>query len=122
MSLRASNLHVDDQFSVEVHRDQHATIVVPRGELDLASAPKLEAELMAAWESGVELVIVDLRCVDFMDSTGLRVVIEAHQRARDRARRFGVVDGGDQVHKLLTMTGTLNALGVAASPDELLDG
>jgi anti-sigma B factor antagonist len=109
-------------FSVEVRREHGAAIVVPSGELDLVSAPELQAQLEHAWKSGTEQVIVDLREVPFMDSTGLHVIVGAHQHAQESGLAFGVVDGGEQVHKLLSLTGMLDTLSVAASPDELLGG
>jgi hypothetical protein len=57
------------QLSLGVRRDQRAIIVVPTGEVDLASAPRLEAEIQHAWQSGAERLILDLRGVEFMDST-----------------------------------------------------
>jgi anti-anti-sigma factor len=89
---------------------------MPSGELDLASAPALAAEVERAWRSGAELVTVDLRGVEFMDSTGLRVIIRAHENARDAGRQFGIIDGGDQVHKLLSLTRVLDRLHVTAPP------
>jgi anti-anti-sigma factor len=111
---------VPSEFSVEVRRERHAAIVVPRGELDIASAPALQAQLECVWQSGAEQVIVDLREVEFMDSTGLAVIISAHRHAQEAGRAFGVVDGGEQVHKLLSLTGALATLNVATAPDKLL--
>ena len=53
------------------------------GELDLASSPTLEEELERVAESGAEVVVVDLRGLEFMDSTGLSVLVRAHQRAEE---------------------------------------
>jgi anti-sigma B factor antagonist len=95
---------------------------MPRGELDLASASELRAQLEHAWQSGVDQVVVDLRDVEFMDSTGLHAIVGAHQHAQESGLAFGIVDGGEQVHKLLSLTGMLDTLIVAATPDELLQG
>jgi anti-sigma B factor antagonist len=111
---------VRNHFSLELRRHHQAAIVAPSGELDIASAPELQAALERAWQSGVELVIVDLRAVGFMDSTGLHVILRAHQRAEEADRRLGVVDGGEQVHELLSLTAVLDRLHIAAAPDELL--
>jgi anti-sigma B factor antagonist len=119
-SLLAVAPTVDNHFSVDVRREREAAIVVPAGEVDLASAPELQAGLERAWQSDAELVIIDLRDVQFMDSTGLHVIVNAHQRAQKADRQFGVVDGGEQVHKLLSLTGVFDTLNVGAAPDELL--
>src|SRR4051812_23636198 len=75
-------------FSVEVRREHRAAIVVPSGELDLVSAPELRAQLEHAWKSGAEQVIVDLREVPFLDSTGLHVIVGAHQHAQEPGLAF----------------------------------
>ncbi len=90
------------------------------GELDLASSPALEHELERGGASTAELVIVDLRNLDFMDSTGLSVLVRAHQRASENGQRFGVIRGPQQVQRLLSLTGVAERLTLADSPDELL--
>lgn len=109
-------------FSVGVRSEHRAAILVASGELDLASAPVLQAHLERAWQSGAGQVIVDLRDVEFMDSTGLHEIISAHRHAQESGLAFGVVDGREQVHKLLSLTGMLDALSVAATPDDLIKG
>ena len=63
---------------------------VVRGELDLATAPQLEEALVSAIEAGDE-VVLDLRELEFMDSSGVRVLVVAHTREQrrrpDRRRR-----------------------------------
>jgi anti-sigma B factor antagonist len=51
------------------------------GELDLATAPALERELQDAQAAGARVIVLDLGGVEFIDSTGLRVIITAHRRA-----------------------------------------
>lgn len=78
-------------------------LVVVRGELDLATAPDLEETLMGAIEAGRE-VVLDLRELDFMDSSGVRVLVVAHTRAQGR---FGVVAAppDSPVTKILVIAG-----------------
>lgn len=92
------------------------------GELDLASSPALEEELDRVAASGTQLVIVDLRELEFMDSTGLSVLVRAHQRAEEQGKRFGLVNGSQQVHRLLTLTGVADRLALVNSPEELFGG
>lgn len=105
---------------VEVQQLNGATLLSARGELDLASAPQLEKELERVSEGHPELTILDLREVDFMDSTGLRLVVTAHQRAKDAGRRFAVVNGKRQVQRLLSLTRVEEQLTVVETPEELL--
>lgn len=108
-------------FSVEEHRQGGASVLTVSGELDLRTAPELERRLDEAFTSGAELVIVDLRQVEFMDSSGLRVMLTAHQRAQDSRRRFALVRGAEQVERVLQLTGVGDLLMVVETPDELLN-
>lgn len=75
------------------------------GELDIASAPELESRLSAVEAGGVKTVVVDLRGLDFMDSTGLRVLVAADARAREASRRLVLVRGGQTIQKVFRVTG-----------------
>lgn len=92
------------------------------GELDLASSAGLDEELQRLIESDVEQVILDLRELEFMDSTGLSTLVKAHQRAEEAGRRFGLVRGPQQVQRLLSLTGVEERLTFADTPEELLGG
>ena len=113
---------MQSNFNVEVLNDTVAVVIGVSGELDLASSPALERELERGAASQAEIVIVDLRKLEFMDSTGLSVLVRAHQRATENGQRFGVVRGPQQVQRLLSLTGVADRLNLADSPDELLAG
>lgn len=98
----ANNLSID-----ECTHAGHAVIAV-RGEIDLATAPTLAAYL----QDGAEHVtILDLTGVSFIDSTGLRVLLSAHEAASGEDRRFVIIAEQGPVTKLFSITGV----------DELLD-
>jgi anti-anti-sigma factor len=63
---------------------------VARGELDLATAPQLEEAVLPPLRDGAT-VVLDLRPLGFMDSTGVRVIVAAHHAARDHGGRLAVV-------------------------------
>jgi anti-sigma B factor antagonist len=111
---------VQGNFNVETHDGTQAVVIGVTGELDLASSPALEQELERGAASKAEIVVVDLRKLEFMDSTGLSVLVRAHQRATENGQRFGVVKGPQQVQRLLSLTGVADRLTLADSPDELL--
>jgi anti-sigma B factor antagonist len=113
---------VQSHFRLEVHNENRATVIVLGGELDLASSPLLERELERVGESDAELVLLDLRQLEFMDSTGLSLLIKAHARAQASGRRLGLVQGGPHIQRLLSLTGVADRLPVVASPRELLGG
>ena len=86
---------VDSEFGVEERNQGSAWILAVNGELDL-------------------------RQIEFMDSTGLRVLLGAHQRAQERGRRFALVRGADQVERVLKLTGVRDLLTVVDAPEDLL--
>jgi anti-anti-sigma factor len=113
---------VNSQFRVEVRSEGTAAVIVVHGELDLASGPELEQVLDRVAEQPTELLIIDLREVDFMDSTGLSIIVKAHQRFADEGRKLGLVKGSPQVQRLLDLTGVAERLPLVDSPEELLGG
>ena len=111
---------MNHEFNVEERNQGTASVLAVTGELDLRTSPELEDRLARVWASGAELVILDLRQIEFMDSTGLRVLLGAHQRAQETGRRFALVRGADQVERVLTLTGVRDLLTVVDAPEELL--
>lgn len=86
--------------------------------MDLASSPMLEEELASL--SSMELVIIDLRDLEFIDSSGIGVLVRANQRATSSGRRFALVQGVGQVAQLLELTGLADQLTVVGAPGDLL--
>jgi|SRR5215212_2216846 len=74
------------------------------GELDIAGAARVEQELERIEREPPATLVLDLRDLLFMDSTGLRVIVAADERARDQARRLVVVRGSDTVQRIIEMT------------------
>jgi anti-sigma B factor antagonist len=113
-NLRTLHRH----FRVDFVEHGASVILALSGELDIASSPELEAELDRAADR--ELVIVDLKGLEFIDSTGLGVLVKAHQQAQETGRRFALVRGIGQVERLLGLTGLSDQLPVAETREELL--
>jgi anti-anti-sigma factor len=77
-------------FSVAVRDAGGRLVVVARGELDLATAPELESVVMPPLNEGGS-VVLDLRGLGFMDSTGVRVIVAAHLAAEESGGDFAIV-------------------------------
>jgi anti-sigma B factor antagonist len=114
------NRDMNNEFNVDEKNEGSAWVLAVSGELDLRTSPELEDRLDRVWNAGAELVILDLRQIEFMDSTGLRVLLGAHQRAQESGRLFALVRGADQVERVLTLTGVRDLLTVVEAPEELL--
>jgi anti-sigma B factor antagonist len=113
-------MNAQDNFRVDVRNEDRAVVFAVEGELDLASSPTLEQAIDRVSEDDIDLLIVDLRELRFMDSTGLHALVKANKRAGEAGRKFAVVQGGAQIQRLLSLTGVGDLLTVAASPEELL--
>ena len=89
-----------------VHTDEgpDAVCVSLEGELDLSNVLHVEEEIRRVEKRRPSLVL-DLRRLRFIDSTGLRVIVSAHQRARNQGRRLKIVQGGDAVKRLFRLSG-----------------
>jgi anti-sigma B factor antagonist len=113
---------VESNFGVEVVDGKQAVVIGVSGELDLATSPELERELERSTASAAELLIIDLRKLEFMDSTGLSVLVRAHQKTTQSGKQFALVKGPQQVQRLLSLTGVAERLTVVDTPEELLGG
>lgn len=74
------------------------------GELDVAGASRVEQELERIEREQPATLVLDLRELAFMDSTGLRVIVAADARAREQSRRLVIVRGSDTVQRIIEMT------------------
>jgi anti-anti-sigma factor len=110
---------VHHDFNVEVRHDERGLVISVSGELDLASSPALDAALVRAGAAPAERVILDLRRVSFMDSTGLSVLVKAQRHANESRQQLAVVTGSDQVLRLLTLTGVAERLTLIDAPEHL---
>ena len=75
-----------------------------RGELDLSTVEKVEDELRRVEDRADKVLVLDLSGLNFLDSTGLRLMVTADQRARKAGRRVALVKGPETVHRVFTIT------------------
>jgi anti-sigma B factor antagonist len=93
-----------------VHPDRAAVRVVASGELDVASRGVLAAQLDDLWNSGWTDVVMDLRGLTFMDSSGVHLLLQHHRRASETDARFGIIDGQPCVARTLQLCGAYELL------------
>jgi anti-anti-sigma factor len=82
------------------------------GELDISSAAGVETRLMELETREPERLIIDLRRVSFIDSTGLSMIINADGRARKQGRRLTIVSGDGVPRRILRTVGLEDRLDV----------
>jgi anti-sigma B factor antagonist len=98
-------------FSCACSHDGGVLTVSPAGELDLSTAPVLDTELRRV-AGGSTDVVVDLRDVSFIDSTGVHVLLRWAGESARRGRAFRVIPGSERVELVFALTGVLETLGV----------
>lgn len=98
------------RFSLNVTPGRDRVFVCPSGEVDLATAGKVEAAVVDLLERGFHRVVVDLRAVTFLDSTGIHALITVHERARQLGETVSVILGGPATRRALELTGLVDHL------------
>lgn len=91
-------------LDITTHARDGLAHVVLNGELDLSTIARLEQELTRVEGERPETIALDLRRLSFLDSSGLRVVVSADQRARREGRRLVVVRGPETVQRVFSIT------------------
>jgi anti-anti-sigma factor len=95
-------------------------VLFPSGEVDLASAPALWAHLRAILEDGLH-VIVSLRGVTYIDSTGIKTLLDIHRMFVERGQRFALSEPAPVVRKVMEIAGLERAIPVHASLEAALE-
>jgi anti-anti-sigma factor len=79
-------------------------LVALMGELDLSTVAKVQEELRKIEVGSPPTLVVDLSKLTFLDSTGLRCIVTADERAREEGRRVVIVRGPDPVQRVFAIT------------------
>ncbi len=99
---RAARTSKLGSLALRSQRQGDAQVIELIGELDLDGAPRLEEELKRVEASDVDSIVVDLGQLEFIDSTGLRLLVMASERCQEG--RFSLLRGSKQVHRVFEIT------------------
>ena len=110
-------IDVDDSRT----RTPHVVVAV-RGEVDIATAPKLREKLVELASQGAQQVVVDLDGVEFLDSTGLGVLIGGMKRLRGLDGDLTLVCTQPRILKVFEITGLNRAFSIYESVDDAVAG
>jgi anti-sigma B factor antagonist len=100
--------HDPGTLEVRLEPDRERLVIATSGELDLATADRMAAAVVEQFEVGFGHVVADLRELTFIDSTGIRTLWQAHQRAQRDGRRLSIILGDGQVRQALDITGLVD--------------
>jgi anti-sigma B factor antagonist len=106
---RAEHARKLGSLALRSERDGDIHVVELIGELDLDGAPRLEAELLRVEASDAVSIIVDLSALEFIDSTGIRLLLMAADRCNDTSR-MTLLRGPRQVHRVFEITDLVDRL------------
>jgi anti-sigma B factor antagonist len=85
---------------------QRSQVVLPiTGDLDAAGATAVQKRLLGLTLRPGDLLLLDLSALDFMDSTGIRLILQAREHALRHGARFAVVRGPEAVMRILELVG-----------------
>lgn len=93
-------------FAIAVRHEGDEVVVVPSGELDFGSADRLDAEVRELRRTGCAHVVLDLRGLAFMDSTGLRVLLSIRNDAKRDGFGLTLVPGPPVIQRVFELTAT----------------
>lgn len=104
---------MDPSFEIEIVERGGTLIVSVRGELDLSTAPLLDERLSFAEAADAVRVLVDIDQVEFMDSTGLHVLLD-HVAVNGHGTSYSLTRGSPQVRQLFRVSGVMERLPFAS--------
>jgi anti-anti-sigma factor len=99
-----------DSFTIDTHPLDGGFVVRLQGELDLASAETAARELERVQASEPVPLTLDLRNLTFIDSTGIRLVLDVDRRAREAGHELRLIRGPEQVQRIFELTGLTHRL------------
>jgi anti-sigma B factor antagonist len=110
----------DPLFKVHYESREGGVVVIAGGEIDLASSPELRKALLDP-QASAQTVVLDLREVTFIDSSGLGVIVGQQKRARETGKDFAVaIAGASAVERILELSGLVKVLDLVGEPSERL--
>ena len=101
---------VPPPFRVDVEPERDVVRICPVGELDLATVDEVRGRIEELKAAGVRRVVLDLRGVTFMDSTGVWLALQENASARADGWDFTLIDGRPEVARVVELAGVRERL------------
>lgn len=112
---RAEKIRSLGSLSVHSRREGDSHVIELIGELDLDGATAVQDELLSVEDSDATSIVVDLRRLEFIDSTGIRLIVTAAHRSE--SGRLVLLRGPKQVHRVFELTGLADRLPFVTSTE-----
>jgi anti-sigma B factor antagonist len=106
------------ELGIDVRRLNSFAVVDVKGEVDVYTAPKLREQLIELVSEGSYDIVVNLEGVDFLDSTGLGVLVGALKRVKAHEGNLALVCTQDKILKIFKITGLTKVFPIYNSIEE----
>ncbi|MCU1360612.1 MAG: Anti-sigma factor antagonist [Ilumatobacteraceae bacterium] len=110
---------MDNSFDLITEPTSHSTVITARGDLDIESAPALAAAIADASAAGATLIVLDLKAVEFLDSSGLRSIVAAGGQLKAAGRQLLISGMSGAARRVLEIAGLLDEYGQRVADGEL---
>src|SRR2546427_11290404 len=107
-------------LELETTERDGVAVLTLRGEIDVYTAPRMRQAIVDLVDAGSLNIVVDMGMVDFLDSTGLGVLVEGLKRVRTRSGNLTLVATQDKILKIFDITGLNKAFPIYGSRDQAL--
>jgi len=102
-------------LKIDKHQSNKEILVIVAGEIDAFTAPKLREELFPLAEEKQQSIIVNLRDVSYLDSTGLGVFVGLFKQLKENGGELRLEDLSDRLKRLFEITGLSNIMNISAN-------
>ena len=109
-------------LELETSQRDGVAILTLRGEIDVYTAPRMRQAIVDLVDAGSLNIVVDMEKVDFLDSTGLGVLVEGLKRVKTRGGNLTLVATQDKILKIFDITGLNKAFPIFSTRDDALKG
>ncbi len=106
------------ELDIKTAQTDETCVMTLGGEVDVYTAPRLKEALVAEIEAGCARVVVDLEEVEFIDSSGLGVLVGGLRRAKERDGTIRLVCTRDNILKIFRITGLDKVFAIFSTLEE----
>ena len=107
-------------LDLETTKRGDASILTLHGEIDVYTAPRLRQAIVDLVEAGEHRIVVDMEKVDFLDSTGLGVLVGGLKRVKTNEGTLAIVVTQDKILKIFEIIGLNRVFPIARTVDDAL--
>ena len=110
MSNVANSMEWFGDLEIRALRDRHRYVITLIGELDLDGVDRVSEQLLRAEASGATQIVLDLTGLQFIDSSGVRLILEADARSRANGTRLRLTRASAAVRRVFVLSGVEDRL------------